>query len=137
MGLTVRDLSAIPDDPTPHYTSTAPIADELTALLRTADATWARVDGTLIVHPKDAPPGHSGTGTIVVSPSTGLVGRATVTDTGAQCAVLLEPRAFVGTGVTLESDAVNGTFRVAELIHRGDTWGGEFQTTLTLVRAGG
>ena len=47
--------------------------------------------------------------------------------------ILLEPRVFVGTRIDITSDAVTGAFRVNEVIHVGDSWGGENVSHLTMV----
>ena len=99
MGLQIGDLSLVPDDPMPNYVGDAPVNDHLTALLRPIETTAAEVDGRLVFHPVGAAAGYSGTGTVAVSPDTGLVGSVTVTDHGVKFVTLLEPRIYPGTRI--------------------------------------
>ena len=136
MGLSLGDLAGIADEPLPYYAADLPVDAAMTAILRPLQTVATEVDGQLVFTPMGAEPGHSGTGAITVSEETGLVGSVTVTDKGVKCKMLLEPRAYPGTMMMLESEEVTGTYRITETINRGDSWGGEWVTEITAVRPG-
>lgn len=134
MGLQLGDLSLVPDTPQPNYVSDAPVNAAMTSLTRSLNIEWAEVDGRLVFTPAGASPGHSGTGTITVNESTGLVGSVTVTDTGVKLKTLIQPRAYPGTAMNLTSDAATGMYRITETINRGSNWGDQLVTEITAVR---
>ncbi len=70
--------------------------------------------------------------TINLSPESGLVGRPSLTDEGAEAVSFLMPRARIGGIVNMTSESVNGEWRIAGVRHTGDNWHGSFLTAYDL-----
>ena len=134
MELKLGDLSLIPNRPTPNYASSGSVALVLDGATQNTGATWFIEDGFLQFVPIDFNPGDGGTGVYTVNEAGGMKDTPTVTAEGAQVTTLLDPRIRVRSGIQLESEALSGLFRVTEIVHRGDTWDGAFDTELTLIR---
>ena len=134
MEVKLGDTSIVPNDPVENLASSVSVAFALDSLLEQRGITWMEEDGFLQFVPLDFEPGTAGTGTYTVNEEVGMKGTPTVTDEGAQVTVLLDPRIRIRSGIILESEAISGTFRVTEMIHRGDTWTGPFDTELTVIR---
>ena len=101
--------------------------ETLDKLLHNRGIGWHEKDSTIFLTPNGGP---ATTGRRKkVSPSTGMVGSPSVTESGITGKVLLDHALVVNDEVDVESDLVTGVYRVVELEHRGDTWGnGEFVT---------
>ena len=69
---------------------------------------------------------------IVVSSRTGLIGRPTVTDEGYVVETLLNPAIQIGGTLSVESEFVNGMYKVVWIRHTGDNWDGRFVSSVEL-----
>ena len=131
MGLEVGPLDAVPDEQLDGFTWELSAAAALDALLvQSRGITWTEVDGEIRFTRSQDP--VTLPGVVVINQHTGMIGSPSLTDDGAKVRVLLNPAIEVGRQVRLESEAVKGAFRVVAVLHRGDTWSGEFSTDLDL-----
>jgi hypothetical protein len=95
-----------------------------TQLLRSNGLEWSVQDGALQV----LPVGQSGqVEAVLLSSRTGLVGSPSVDNKGVLSArALIQPDLVPGRPVTIDSLTLQGTFRIEEVVLRGDTFGTEW-----------
>ena len=60
----------------------------------------------------------------------GLIGSPTATETGARGKMLLNTDLRLDQLVDIRSELLSGMFRISSIVHRGDTWSGEFVTEI-------
>lgn len=65
---------------------------------------------------------------VLINSNNGMIGSPSLTDNGVQCVCLINPLLKVGVKVQIESEFLNGQFRIIEVKHHGDTQGNEFYT---------
>ena len=111
----------------------------LTKILSLNKLSWYEDDGVIRV----TKPGvaQSDGASVVLSPTTGLIGAPTITDdgtgkrAGARARSLLNPLFILGGKVTLESETIKGTWKTVALRHHGDNWtSANFYTELELKK---
>lgn len=136
IGLEVGPLDVIPVDATwTDWVFSGKASAALSVLARRVGVTWFEDDGVIRFN-RGAVAGGSlqaDAPTVRLSPQTGLIDRALVTDEGAECVSLLNPAFVLGGRLELESETLGGAWKVVALRHKGDNWtGGTFQTFLDL-----
>lgn len=99
-------------------------AAEMTAICRSIGFTWSIQDGKLQLLPlREALKGEA----ILLTPETGLIDSPTVDNKGVlRARMLMAPDVFPGRLVTVKTFSYNGTFRVENTTHTGDTSGNEW-----------
>lgn len=129
MGLTAGPLDAVPNTSREWYWDGS-ASHALGVALKPHGLTWYEDDGVIRINaPKTVQPDSE---TIRISPETGLIGSPSITDDGARARCLINPLIRVGWLVIIESEAVEGSFKVASLQHVGDNWRGHLYTELEL-----
>ena len=66
----------------------------------------------------------------LISEATGLIGYASRTDTGFKARLRLNNALFPSRRVTVQASGLSGRFVLTSVMHRGDTWGGDFDTAV-------
>lgn len=104
-------------------------ARELEELLRSAGLTWSVQDGALQVLQRN---GVLQRDAIQLSAEHGLIGVPEVgTNHVLKLLALLQPDLVPGRVVQVQSDAVNGVYRIESAIYKGETRGDDWQAELT------
>ncbi len=133
MGLTVdgSKLGALP--PMSVDGSLDPDSGEnvLSSVLRSSGIEWYEVDGELLF---SVPGQASEESAFLLNSDTGMIGSPTLTDAGARAKMLLNGDVSLDQELVIESDTVEGRFKVVAISHKGDNWTGEFATELEAVR---
>lgn len=130
MGLTLGPLDAIPANEQRPWAYTGSGAAQLNILERGSQWRWYEDDGTIKFNqPRQA---QSDADRVEVSPETGLLESPSITEDGARCRTLLNPRFKLGGIVDLKSEALTGTYKIIALTHEGDNWTGRFLSELEL-----
>ena len=60
----------------------------------------------------------------------GLIGSPSATEKGARAKMLLNTDLQLDQVVDIQSEMLNGMFQISSIVHRGDTWSGEFVTEI-------
>lgn len=138
-GLVVRDLAVIDDAQYQQgFADSGPIGDILDRLSGKVDANWSFQNGELQFAPKDAPATNF---VSVVNEKTGLIGHpvkrtkagditAPFQRQGWIFKTFLNPTIEPNGRVRIESLEANGIYRVVTVKHDGDTWEGEFTSSV-------
>jgi hypothetical protein len=104
-----------------------PVSRELTAFARSADLEVSIQDGALQF--LDRGKALAGT-SVLLSPSTGLIGSPTVDNDGVlEAKMLMIPDVRCGGLMTIEARRVKGTYRIEEIEYAGDTAGDDWSIT--------
>ena len=126
IGLMVADISEVPDVvETDAYINDQP-RNALTVLLRKRGVEWYEENG--VIHFSKRSQQRRGTSSITVDITKGLVGSPTVTDKGIRIRMLSNPSVELGCRLVVDSELVNGSYKVIELTHRGDSRENKFTT---------
>ena len=139
IGLPVASLDPIPPVATLNdgWVFNESAASALTTLLKRVNCTWYEDDGIIRIN-RPMPQGQGAqvqpdAPTIKTSPDSGLIDRPIETDEGAEAVMLLNPEIRPGVRLEIESDSLNGSFKVVGCRHEGDNWhSGPFQTWVDL-----
>ena len=122
MELALGPLDNIPADATvtDFYWGAQSAAAALSALLKAVNCTWYEADGLVRINrvgrlQSDMP-------TLRISQETGLIGSPTRTDEGAECRMFLNPAVQVGACLVLESESLQGDWKIVGLEHNADNW---------------
>ena len=78
----------------------------------------------------DAPTPRVPTPLAVLDEGGGLIGSPSATETGARAKMLLNTVLELDHLVDIQSEMLNGMFQISSIVHRGDTWSGEFVTEI-------
>ena len=117
-GLTVGPVDALAGLTVDGWADAGSPAAALTELLAPFDVLWWEEAGELRFGAE-----AEGSPTLEASETSGLlVGLPELTEDGVKATILLTPSVDLDQRVTVRSEDVDGEFRVASLIHRGDTW---------------
>ena len=131
LNLPLGPIDAIPAGATaPYFAWSGSSAKAMTYILQRVGLTWFD-DGGLIRINK---PGNaqSDAPTIKITPDTGLIGTPATTEEGAQVRVFLNPLIVVGAILEIESESLEGKWKVVSLRHSADNWQGRFETDAEL-----
>lgn len=102
----------------------------LTTLLRSAGLTWSIQDGVLQVIPRG---GALSRQAVRLASGSGLVGSPTVgKDRTVNAKALLQPDLVPGQRVQLESDVIDGLYRIEKAEYSGETRGNDWYADLVL-----
>ena len=131
LGLDVGPLDAIPEDAEfENYFWSGPAGGGLSALLNRYDLQWTEQDGMVRVHRAgEIQPDMSIKG---LSQSNGLIGAPVITNEGAEVTMFLDPTVFVGGGLSLDAETLQGDFKVVAMVVKADNWTGPFRTLCAL-----
>lgn len=129
MGLKIESLDAIPDDEFAEgYYYNGPAKTALTSVLEPRGVTSYEVAGIMQFARREEQPAA---GEFLLTKQTGLIGSPSVTENdGARAKMALNDSIELGQIVVISSDALDGRFKVRSVVHRGDSWGGEFVTEI-------
>lgn len=116
------------------FTSCGDAQSDIDNVVRTAGFSWSIQDGELqLLRDERDTLGQAE----VLSPDTGLVGSPEMGSSERKhgpaflkVKALLRPQLKPGSVVQVESQGIKGQFRAEKVCHEGDTWGGDFFTTL-------
>jgi hypothetical protein len=140
-GITLRDVTDLVDQEFANgFAESGPFAEIMDKLTGKLDAEWSIQNGELQVTELDTPTNEVA---IILSPDTGLIGaperrtdqgtpRSPSQKDGWIIKSLLQPSIEPGARVVIASNAVEGTFRVKELTHVGDTHSDDWFTTMAV-----
>ena len=78
----------------------------------------------------DAPTPRVPTPFAVLDEGGGLIGSPSATEKGARAKMLLSTDLQLDQLVDIRSEMLNGMFKISSIVHRGDTWSGEFVTEI-------
>ena len=133
IGLAIDSLDAIPEEELADgYQYNGPAKSALTRLLEPHGVTPYEDAGTM----RFAGEGEAAAGEFLLSRGTGLIGSPSVTeDDGVRAKMALNNSIELGQLMEVRSDALDGWFQVKSVVHRGDSWGGEFVTEIEGARA--
>lgn len=114
------------------YAAVGSAKQQMDILSRGYNFYWNIQNGVCEIIPGD---GLIGTA-VLLTPETGLVGTPTITDNGVRAVALLNPEIRPNRPVrieahTLEMNAQNGEYRVAEATYSGDNRDGDFIVSIT------
>lgn len=140
-GITLKSLAGVDDANYANgFSEMGPIGDVLDKIVGKIDAQWSFQNNELQIAPKL---GHNGSSIFKLSKKTGLIGiptrdvdTSTVTPApqsdGWKVIALLRPELGPGDRVEIESDiaAVKGVYHIKEVTHSGDTYQGDWTSTL-------
>lgn len=103
-------------------------SDELDKLLKTAGLQWSIQDGQLqLLRANETTDDQA----VVISSGTGMIGSPEVGEKGeVTVRTLLQGLIRPGGRVQLETEELNGLFKVGRVNHVGDTWGNDWYTEL-------
>lgn len=115
-------------------TASGSASEVLDNVIRTAGFTWSIQDGELQILTSDT----DTAGTVdVIAPDTGLVGDPELGSrvskhkpARVKVKALLRPTIRPGVAFQVESRTVKGQFRAEKVSHEGDSWGGDWFTTI-------
>ena len=127
IGVPVGPLDAIPPPATIsefYWHGTA--SDALDFALRRVECRWFVSDGVIRIN--RAGEAQSDAPTIQVSARNGMIGTPIETDEGAEIRMFLNPLVVLGCTLEIESDTVEGRWKVVGLRNTGDNWQGSFET---------
>lgn len=124
-GIDAVNLDQIPDDAFLYdFSFTGKTGDLLDKILDPIKVQWYENDNFI----KFSFRGKGLDPIVLLSKDTGLIGSASVTDKGIKFRSVLNGRITIGDRVKIESDLVNGIYKVIQTLHKGDNREGEFIT---------
>lgn len=116
------------------FTASGDAQSDLDGIIRSAGCTWSIQDGQIQILTGDQD--ISGTAE-VLSPDTGLVGSPEMGSSDKKngpkllkVKALLRPQIRPGTAFQVESAGIRGQFRAEKVTHEGDTFGGDWFTSI-------
>lgn len=118
-----------------EYSYTGPLQSALEHLLQGTGLKAAITnvsfghEATIEITLESVPLAPSQTGLETISRETGLIGSPSPTDDGVEVVTLLNPRLRIRYSVDVVSEFITGRFRIQKIDHKGDNWGGEFQSS--------
>lgn len=124
------DISDQPIDDASTYAGRA--ADVMQSLSESLGFNWWFEDDEIVIVSND---GDNGETAYLLSPETGLVDSPQKTDKGVNLQCLLNPSLRVKRVVEVQAKDVRGFYRIQQLEHRGDSWGGNDFNTLLECKA--
>ena len=125
-GLGLGPLDLIPNEIVENFAWAGSAAVGLRSLCKRVGVTWYEDDGVIRFNrPGIAQPDAI---RIKLSPDLGLIGAPSITDQGAEAVSALQPLARVGNVVELESQSLQGDWKIVGIRHKGDNWEGVFRT---------
>lgn len=124
-GIDAINLDQIPDDAFLYdFSFTGKTSVLLDKILNPIKVQWYENDNFI----KFSLRGQGLDPVVLLTKDTGLIGSASVTDKGIKFKSVLNGRIIMGDRVKIESELVNGTYKVIQLLHKGDNREGDFIT---------
>ncbi len=80
--------------------------------------------------PSRAPTPIAALSVVLLDEPGGLIGSPSATEKGARAKMLLNTALLLDQPVDIRSELLSGTFVISSIVHRGDTWSGEFVTEI-------
>jgi hypothetical protein len=115
------------------YAMSGMVKDEMTRLTKATGMKWSIQDGALLVLLKDASDDRD---SVVLKNNTGLIGIPNRGENGvSEFTSLLNPKFTPGRRVQIESENLNGIYRITKLQHQGDTHGGPWYSICEAKRS--
>lgn len=130
LGLPLGPLDAIGAEATvTNWSWSGRSADGLRLLLRTVECGWYEDAGLIRVR-RIGEGTQPDLGTLLIAPSTGMVGAPARTDEGVRVTTLLNPAVELSLPIRVVSEIVSGDFRVVAFEHRADNRAAKHQTVI-------
>lgn len=124
-GIDSIDLEQIPDNAFLYdYSFTGKTSNLLDEILQPIGVQWFEDDNFI----KFSSKGKALESVVLLNKDTGLIGHPSVTDKGIKFKSVLNGRIMMNNRVRIESSNVTGTFKVSQLMHKGDNREGKFET---------
>lgn len=133
MGLRLHHTSSIiPHEVLGGWSYIGRARDVLTDLLTPRGIRWYELMGEIrfgAVEDIQA----STVGRLSVSETTGMIGTPTLTERGVKVVTILDSRIEPSIEIEVSSEEISGTYSVISVLHRGDTWQGEYQSEMEAI----
>jgi len=122
-GLTGIDLDQIPDNENLNdFSFTGKTGILLDKILNPINVQWYETDNFIRFSQANA----TLEPVVLLTKNTGLIGSATVTEKGVKFKSVMNGRITLNEKVKIESELVNGLYKVIEINYSGDNWNGSF-----------
>lgn len=119
------DLDQIPDDAFLYdFAFTGRTSDLLDKILNPVNVQWYESDNFIRFSSR----AKALDSVVLLTPNTGLIGSASITEKGCKFKSVLNGRILLNDRIQIESEQVNGVFKISQVLHRGDNREGEFVT---------
>ena len=131
--LDANSLALLPTDTVADWSFAGLAEDALTELLEPRGIRWYIVDCEMrFANAEQA----AIPAVFVLSEQTGMIGTPSPTDTGVRAKMVLNPDVELDQLVRVRSQYLNGQYAVTSVVHRGDTWEGEWATEIQATSMG-
>ena len=128
MGLAIGPLNSVPNDVVMDFAFDGLASRALDQLLRGRLVTWYQQGNTVFFSQRNV--ADRNIAEFALNENNGLVGTPTRTDTGIKARMLLSGQVALGQILNMQSQILQGRFKIVKLSHIGDNWTGSFVTEL-------
>jgi len=124
-GIASADIDQIPDDAFLYdFSFTGKTGILLDKILNPLNIQWFEDDNFIRFSAR----GKALEDVVVLNKNSGLIGSPSVTDSGVKFKSVLNGRITLNNRIKIESELVNGVYKVSQILHKGDNREGEFIT---------
>ena len=127
-GLDYADIDQIPDNEFLNdYSFTGKTSDLLDEILDPIKIQWFENDNFIRFSAREKTP-ETTESVVLLNSNTGLIGSASITEKGAKFTSRLNGRITLNSQIKIESNLVNGVYKVIQTLNSGDNRTGKFTT---------
>lgn len=127
-GLDYADIDQIPDNEFLNdYSFTGKTSDLLDEILDPIKIQWFENDNFIRFSAREKTP-ETTESVVLLNSNTGLIGSASITEKGAKFISRLNGRITLNSQIKIESNLVNGVYKVIQTLNSGDNRTGKFTT---------
>lgn len=127
-GLDYADIEQIPDNEFLNdYSFTGKTSDLLDEILDPIKIQWFENDNFIRFSAREKTP-ETRESVVLLNSNTGLIGSASITEKGAKFTSRLNGRITLNSQIKIESNLVNGVYKVIQTLNSGDNRSGKFTT---------
>lgn len=124
-GLELSDINQIPDNEFLNdYSFTGKTSDLLDEILNPIQIQWFENDNFIKFSARE----KALESVVLLNSKTGLIGSPSITDKGAKFTSVLNGRITLNNQIKIESDLINGVYKITDILHSGDNRTGNFTT---------
>ncbi len=125
LDLEYADIDQIPDNEFLNdYSFTGKTSDLLDEILDPIQIQWFENDNFIKFSARE----KALESVVLLTPKTGLIGSPSITDKGSKFTSVLNGRLSLNSQVKIESELVNGVYKINQVLHTGDNRDGKFVT---------